>query len=363
MIVIPPRHYIVVKNPVVRNSRDEVVYDEYGQALLKWGDEEVRLEREPFPLYPGEVWDKQIKPLEVVPSNTALRLRALRDFNDKFTGEKHEAGEEWWFTGPGTFIPQVELVQVTIVKATVLQPGDALRLRATTNFTDVTGTQRFAGSEWLYQQPGAYLPAIQEEIVGVVKPTILTDEKALHVCAVHHFTDRFGVERFPGDEWLVTKAEEEAHLPHVFSKVVGEVSITTLTKRQYAVIINPVDVQTKRPRFGYKEIRRGECSFFLNPGELTEGIKNIHVLMLGQALLVQAVKPFNDDSNGKLVKRVPGEKWLVEGPTEYLPPQQVHVLSQERGYMLGGFVLYRLDGLVGIISLLPILFLVLWRFF
>ena len=58
MISIPPRHYCIIENPVVRNERGELQFDNYGQVRLLHADLEVRLDqdyKEPFPLYPGEI--------------------------------------------------------------------------------------------------------------------------------------------------------------------------------------------------------------------------------------------------------------------------------------------------------------------
>ena len=54
MIRIPPQHYCVIENPVLRNEAGEVVFDVHGQAKLQHADQEVRLAQEPFALYPGE---------------------------------------------------------------------------------------------------------------------------------------------------------------------------------------------------------------------------------------------------------------------------------------------------------------------
>ncbi|GFT10430.1 major vault protein [Nephila pilipes] len=55
MIIIPPYHYCIIRNPVLRNAENAVVYDSVGQIKLKHADLEVRLEQDPFPLYPGEI--------------------------------------------------------------------------------------------------------------------------------------------------------------------------------------------------------------------------------------------------------------------------------------------------------------------
>ena len=55
MITIPPRNYCIIENPVQRDQSDAVVFDENGQAKLAFADQEIRFNRDPFPLYPGEV--------------------------------------------------------------------------------------------------------------------------------------------------------------------------------------------------------------------------------------------------------------------------------------------------------------------
>ena len=54
MIIVPPRHYCVIENPVVRNKDGHPVIDHTGQVKLRYADEEIRLAQDPFPLYPGE---------------------------------------------------------------------------------------------------------------------------------------------------------------------------------------------------------------------------------------------------------------------------------------------------------------------
>lgn len=54
MIMVPPRHYCVVLNPVARDDDKQVLFDQSGQAKLRHADLEIRLTQDPFPLYPGE---------------------------------------------------------------------------------------------------------------------------------------------------------------------------------------------------------------------------------------------------------------------------------------------------------------------
>jgi len=95
------------------------------QVKLRHGDEEIRFDdMDMFPLYPGETLYGKVSPLQVVAPNTALRLRAIRDFADR------KAGDEWLFKGPGTYKPRVEVQVVEVVKAVIIGPNQALRLKA-----------------------------------------------------------------------------------------------------------------------------------------------------------------------------------------------------------------------------------------
>lgn len=100
MIIVPPRHYCVIENPVLRDADQKVVLEETGQVKLQHADQEVRLTQDPFPLYPGEVLKQTVSPLKVVTANSALRLRAVLDFEDD-DSEQRVAGDEWLFEGPG----------------------------------------------------------------------------------------------------------------------------------------------------------------------------------------------------------------------------------------------------------------------
>ena len=125
MIIVPPRHYCIVKNPVVRSQpKDdgqllgELQFDALGQIRLQHAETEVRLAQDPFPLYPGEEADA-VKQLTVVPAMQALRLKAVRDFEDQENNITRIAGDEFLFEGPGTYIPRREVEVVTTITATV----------------------------------------------------------------------------------------------------------------------------------------------------------------------------------------------------------------------------------------------------
>ncbi|CAL1533849.1 unnamed protein product [Lymnaea stagnalis] len=328
MIIVPPRHYCTIENPVCRDKDGNVVVDRLGQIKLKHAELEIRLAQDPFPLYPGEILRHPVTALTVVQSNSALKILAVLDFKDGDVDRA--AGDVWLFEGPGTYIPKKETVVKETVRATVIGPNQAIKLRATKEFEDRDGNLRVTGEEWLVKQTGAYLPGVFEEVVDIVKAYVLTETKALHVRALKSFKDDFGVERKNGEEWLITMDDSEAHIPGVYEEVVGVVNITTLTNRQYAVILDPVGADGK-PQLGQKKLVRGEKSFFLLPGEkLEKGIQNIYILGEDEGLVLRAIEQFKDGVS----QRSPGDRWMIRGPLEYVPPVEIEVVMKRKAIPL-----------------------------
>jgi len=332
MIIIPPRHYCIISNPVQRNSEGGVITDEHGQVKLRHGDEEVRFEQEPFPLYPGEQLYGKVSPLQVVAPLTALKLRATRDFTEG--KQKKIAGDEWLFPGPGTYFPRVEVTVVEVVRATIVGPNQALRLRAKKEFVDHKH-KRETGEEWIVREEGAFLPNVNEEIVQTVSAVILTEKKALHLRASRTFTDVYTKERKAGEEWLVTSHMSEKHIPDVYETVVGEVSITSLNSRQYCIVLDPVDPKTKKQLLGTRVLLKGPHSFFLQPGERLEaGIQEVAVLDTEEALLLRAREGFNEKTAEGEIHRAPGDRWMIYGPRDYVPPVEVDIIEKRRAIPL-----------------------------
>eukprot|EP00300_Choanocystis_sp_HF-7_P012316 c17840_g1_i1.p1 GENE.c17840_g1_i1~~c17840_g1_i1.p1 ORF type:complete len:842 (+),score=235.96 c17840_g1_i1:27-2528(+) len=324
MVTIPPRHFCRISNPALRDQDGALLTDAFGQVRIRHGDEEIRFSQDPFPLFPGEKLASKITPLQVLPPNKALRLRATR----AFTSNKGEiqAGQEWMFEGPGTYLPQVEVEQLEVMDATIVKPNEALKLRARRECLDKSGRQRRAGEVWLWQSEGAYLPTVDEEIIDVVQAYVLTERTALHVRATRTFTDVFKKMRKAGQEWLVTLKDAETYIPGVYEEVICEVPLTSLSNRQYCVVLDPVDASGVN-RMGQRELRKGDVSFFLFPGEtLQSGVLNIHVLGEDDGLLVRARESFDEHK--------PGDRWMVLGPCDYVPPVEVEIVEKRKAIPL-----------------------------
>ena len=350
MIVVPPRHYCIVLNPVLRDESNQPQMDQYNQIRLQYGDQEIRFAQAPFPLYPGEELLGDVMSLKVVETNHALRLHAIRDFIDDSAsamtasddvasvGIQRMAGDEWLFEGPATYIPKIEVEIIADISARVIKANQALRLRARQNCIDYQEQPRRAGEEWLVRDEGAYLPKVDEEVIEIIDAYVLTERKALHLRATRTFEDSFGHQRRAGDEWLVTLDDAEIHIPDVYEDVMGEVEITTLNDRQWCIVLDPID-ETGKPQLGMREIRQGLASFFLHPGESLEGgIQKVYVMGEQEALLLRAKEAFVDQvaeiEASSAIERRPGDLWMISGPRDYIPPVQVEVVKLRKAIPL-----------------------------
>lgn len=172
--------------------------------------------------------------------------------------------------------------------------------------------------------------------MDVVKAYVLSEKTALHVRAIRSFTDRFKKNRKTGEEWLITLKDTEAHIPSVNEEIVKVLDIITLTNRQYAKICDPVGSDGK-PQLGKKSLRRGPVSFFLQPGERLEapGVQDNYVLGEDEGVILKALESFTDKSADEdEVVRQPGDRWMIRGPIEYVPPVEVEVVQRRQAIPL-----------------------------
>ncbi|KAL7703069.1 major vault protein [Lotmaria passim] len=327
-VSVPPQYYCVVKNPCVRTAEGAAAVDASGQVRLRLGDAEIRFEGEPFPLYPGEVVEEEngqaVRKLRLIPSNAGYYVRCIRDFTDG--SRAVAAGTEWMVVGPQVYMPRVEVTVIEEVKARVVKPNTALLLSAKVNFTDRHGQSRVAGERWLERGLGAYLPSVEEEVESMVQGTLLNAKRALHLRSTRTFTDVYGKTRKAGEEWLVTSKDAAVHIVDAYEEKVADIKAVSLNAKEYAIVHHPID-DAGRNRFGETVVRRGECTFFLQPGEtMPAGVEPVLVAGKEEALLLEAVCEYRDGD----VVRQPGCRWMVRGPCEYTPANEMRLLEHRR---------------------------------
>merc|ERR1719483_705146 len=186
----------------------------------------------------------------------------------------------------------------------------------------------------MVKRNGAYLAGVYEEVVERCRAYVLTEKAAVHIRAKQTFTNHAGKKVKSGEEYLITSEQMETFIPDVYEEVVGMIAITTLTNRQYCVILNPVG-PNGYPQLGAKKLIKGERSLFLQPGEILErGIQDIFVLSDNEGLLLRATEAFEDKFVQPNVKRQPGDKWMLKGPTEYIPSVEVEVVTRRKAIPL-----------------------------
>lgn len=332
-ISVPPRHYALIECPVLRDAKSgDLVRDKHGQVRTALGEKEIRFEQEPFPLYPNEVL-REVKALMVLESTQSIVLRAARDFSEKDqsgASVSRNAGDEWLFRGPGTYVPRVEHEFVEKRDAIIVKTHESLKLRARNKHVDATGVERSVGEEYLWSREGAYTLSVDEQLINVVPAKILTAVTALHVEVVKAFTDTRpwarGVERKPGQVYMVTADDTTAFTPFPSEKIATTTNLVTVNKLQYAVILDPVIDGVQQ--FGRRQVVTNR-SLFLQPGERLEaGVQNVYVLAEDEGIVLTAIEEFSD---GKAGKRVPGDAWLLTGPLEYIPHASVRVQRDKNG--------------------------------
>lgn len=327
MITILPCHFMIVSNPVVVNDLKEIVYEEgYHQPKMRYGCEEIRTHEthpDPFPLYPGEV-KSEINYNYVLNENEGLKLKAKRPFKEGDIMRK--AGDEWVIKGPMAFIPQVEVDILGKIDAVIISINQILKLEAMMEFTDASGVKRVTGEQYFIKEQGPYIPCAEEKLIKLVDAILLNDMIAVHLEATFDFVDVYGIQRKAGQNWLVTSEMSASHFPDIFEKVIKTQKRIILNKWQFCYIINPIDEKGAN-QYGKKILKRGETSFFLQPNEVLEKNSVFDNIILSdeEALLLLALEEFTDDSGEN---HKPGERWMVYGPTNYVPSIEVSVIEK-----------------------------------
>jgi len=332
MVMLKPNHYLRVINPVSKLEGEVVMEGSSRQVRLRYGEEEIRTYDEysdPFPLYPGERVNGEMTQAKILNEMKALKLFALTDFKDGQV--TRNAGDEWVVRGPMVYIDRVEVQVLEEIDAQIIEPNTALLVRAKMAFSELKGGKRISGEEWLVRQPGPYIPQAEEEILKVIKATILSDTQALRLKATSNYKDCYGKDRKAGEEWVVTNIDSSSHIPDVYEQVIETLQKIVLNRWQYCVVLDPVG-ENGHNKFGQKELRKGELSFFLKPGENLQGnkISNMNVLGEDEALLLLAKEKYEDEYG----VHMPGERWMVIGPRNYIPDIEVEILEVRKSIPL-----------------------------
>ena len=119
-----------------------------------------------------------------------MKLKADKRFKDGDV--QREAGDLWLFYGPGICYPRAEVEIMEMRSPIKIGPETAIRLSALQNYTDRSGVKRKAGEEWLVREQGSYMLEVYEKNLGEQIKTILNDTTAIKMEAIKFFTDCYG---------------------------------------------------------------------------------------------------------------------------------------------------------------------------
>ncbi|CAF3898323.1 unnamed protein product [Rotaria magnacalcarata] len=168
-----------------------------------------------------------------------------------------------------------EILRHPVTALKVVAANSALHLRAVLDLYDeTTNEQRHAGDEWLFEGPATYIPRKEISVEEQVRAIIIGPNQAIRLSARKEITDRAGQRRVTGEEWLVKKTGAYLPLVHVSIFILGE----------------------------------------------DEGI------------ILRCAEAFHDQQAN--TDRNPGDRWMIRGPIEYIPPTQVQVAIRRKAIPL-----------------------------
>ncbi|UYV63528.1 MVP [Cordylochernes scorpioides] len=344
MVVVPPCHYCTIRNPVARDEQNQIVVDTLNQIKLRHADLEIRLEQEPFPLYPGEQLYQDVTPLQVVPTNSAFRLRATRDFVDE--GQvKRWAKDEWLFEGPGRWLllPSLSFGVKDDLHTgrplSIRNPENALKIKLSIKETPRINIREL--SEDLNISFGTYQTLIKNDLhlkrsPAKFVPHLLTNEQKED----RKETCKNIVKMFNSDpHWLkniITGNETWVY------------GYDPETKRQSSQWLEPGEPRFKKSRMIKSKFKCFLITFFdvkglvhyefepegtYIPRKEVEVVETIvaTVIKPNQALKLRAEKETKDrDGN----QRVAGEEWLVKKVGAYLPGAYEEIMDIVEAHVL-----------------------------
>lgn len=189
-----------------------------------------------------------------------------------------------------------------------------------------------------------WLPDVGQTLLRVVDLTVLGSNQFAVVCnptvtvtippAITDAATAQHTTRHTAKSTATTKASTAPAAKHTAK---SKATLMASTAEDVLPVAAPTTATTIK--WGERQLRKGPATFFLHPNEsLESGIQNAYILEEDQAILVAARARFDDVSAGDsapVVRRRPGDNWLVHGKCSYIPPIQAMVVE-----VSGGFSMY-----------------------
>lgn len=393
LVVVPPGHYVEVKNPLHRVdaqppapqddcensnssvSRSSPVYlllhsntstptgietVQYSRWKSPYGSSELRFaDDSPFPLLPDEeVGD--VLPMPLLTAREALVLEAVVSHTTtepRIGAVRHRVQQErYLFRGPGVYRPRLDERVVDTITGRPASSMQVYYFTAQYDFVDDDGVSHVAGEKWMQRAEGLVFPhpAVKLDVRDVC---IVAETEAVEFeSSMAFFDETLNVQREAKQPYIITHADttEGVYVPRHYERLLSRRYQLHLSSTQYCVVVNPVGADGRPAALREAEVRVGKQSFLLQPGEKATAVLDALVLREDEALLLIALHSYTEvmeqeeEEEGntndveatrgaaagarskKTVLREGGSRWLVRGPRQFIPPIYARVVERRR---------------------------------
>lgn len=139
------------------------------------------------------------------------------------------AGDIWHVYGPCMYRPRIETELLQLDDSTTYPENTNLIMKAKHDFTSKDQVHRKAGDLYVIKDPRYYLCDVNETILEVNLPIILSSLQSIKLTAKINMTDVYGKVRKAGDVWLITKHITASHTLNLHEQLVERVDATVLS--------------------------------------------------------------------------------------------------------------------------------------
>jgi len=247
--------------------------------------------------------------------------------------------EEYRFAQPPFPLYPGEMLLNDLKDLTVLSPNDALVLKADIGFTSENGVQRVPGEVWLLEGPGVYYPRKEVSLVEARKAEMIAKNTALRLRARMDFTDKNGTARVFGEEWLIK--ERGSYMIEAKEEKVAVVEAHFLDEKHalHVCAVNThVDDFGKRRRHGEEWLITHKDTESHIPSVNEKVKQTVSPIILSSTNFCVICDPIGDDGAPRIGKKllVRGEKsfFLLPGESLHGGIENVYVLSEKEGIIL-----------------------------
>jgi len=126
------------------------------------------------------------------------------------------------------FRPKIETELLQLDDSTTYSENTNLIMKAKHDFLSKDHVQRKAGDLYVIKDPKYYLCDVNESILLVNQPIILSSLTSIKLSAKINITDVYGKVRKAGDVWLITKDITASHTLNLHEELVEQVNATVL---------------------------------------------------------------------------------------------------------------------------------------